>query len=112
MVQLEKELVSILVEQQRKVFTNIEVLRGSSEDKLKTICHVSRLPYPPLANPSIADVEAQLKKDQEARKKAAEEELEFHKMASSGSQAKALANEKAALNNKPGDKKGGKSKGK
>jgi hypothetical protein len=33
-------------------------------------------------------------------------------MASSGSQAKALANEKAALNNKPGDKKGGKSKGK
>jgi len=69
MVQLEKELVSILVEQQRKVFTNIEVLRGSSEDKLKTICHVSRLQYPPLANPSIADVEAQLKKDQEARKR-------------------------------------------
>jgi hypothetical protein len=89
MVQLEKELVQILVEQQRKVLSNIEVLRGSTDEKTRMICHVARLPYPPLVNPSIVDVEEMLRKDQEDRKKKAEEELEFHKMTSRSSSAPA-----------------------
>jgi chromosome segregation ATPase len=87
MVQLEKELVQILVEQQRKVLSNIEVLRGSTDEKTRMICHVARLPYPPLVNPSIVDVEEMLRKDQEDRKKKAEEELEFHKMTNRSSAA-------------------------
>ena len=68
MVQLEKELVSILVEQQRKVLGNIELLRGTTEEKTKLVCHVARLPYPPVGNPSIVDVEEMQRKDAEGRK--------------------------------------------
>ena len=76
MVQLEKELVSILVEQQRKVLSNIELLRGTTEEKTKLVCHVARLPYPPLVNPSIVDVEEMMRKDAEGRKSQEAQEAE------------------------------------
>merc|ERR1711871_1260293 len=53
MVQLEKEVVSILLDQQRKVLKSIEEMRGTTEDKSRLVLSVARLPWPPPDAPDI-----------------------------------------------------------
>ena len=53
MVDLEKQVVGILVEQQRKVLQRIEEMKGASLDKCRLVMSVARLPWPPPEAPTI-----------------------------------------------------------
>merc|ERR1711871_348245 len=66
MIDLEKELVAILLEQQKKVLTLVE--ESSFENKNKEIASVANLPWPPVQNPSIANVR-KLRREHERREK-------------------------------------------
>jgi len=57
MVELEKEVVGILVEQQRKVLSKIDLMKGAAEDKCRLVLSVARLPWPPPEAPSIEYVQ-------------------------------------------------------
>lgn len=57
MIDLEKALVQILIEQQRVVFGLVEEGKGS-EEKCKLVLHVARLPWPPPENPCVKDAKA------------------------------------------------------
>ena len=56
MVDLEKQVVGILVEQQRKVLKGVEEMKGTAEDKCHLVLSVARLPWPPPDAPTIEDV--------------------------------------------------------
>ena len=56
MVDLEKQVVGILVEQQRKVLKGVEEMKGTAEDKCPLVRRVARLPWPPPDAPTIEDV--------------------------------------------------------
>ena len=73
MVDLEKQVVGILVEQQRKVLKSVEDMRGTAEDKCRLVMSVARLPWPPPDAPSIDDVKQLQKQRQMGKKKDAEE---------------------------------------
>lgn len=73
MVDLEKQVVGILVEQQRKVLKAVEDMRGTAEDKCRLVMSVARLPWPAPDAPSIEDVKQLQKQRQLGKKKAAEE---------------------------------------
>ena len=66
MIDLEKELVAILLEQQKKVLVLIE--DSSFESKNKEIAAVANLPWPPMQNASIANVR-KLRREHERREK-------------------------------------------
>lgn len=61
MIDLEKVLVQILVEQQRVVLNLIEEGK-STEEKCRMVLHVARLPWPPPENPTLKDVKDILEK--------------------------------------------------
>jgi len=65
MIDLEKLLVSTLVEQQKLVLKLVEDARFV-EEKAKLITHVARLPWPPPQEPSMADVKKLL--DEETKR--------------------------------------------
>ena len=56
MIDLEKTLVQVLVEQQRIVMGLVEDAR-MGEEKAKVIVHVARLPWPPPLDPQITFVQ-------------------------------------------------------
>lgn len=62
MIDLEKLLVSTLVEQQKLVLKLVEDARFV-EEKAKLITHVARLPWPPPNDPSMSDVKKILDND-------------------------------------------------
>jgi predicted nucleic acid-binding Zn-ribbon protein len=70
MIDLEKLLVSTLVEQQKLVLKLVEDARFV-EEKAKLITHVARLPWPPPNDPTMADVKKLL--DQESKRLEEEE---------------------------------------
>jgi hypothetical protein len=47
MVELEKQVVGVLVEQQRKVLQYIELMKGAASDKCRLVLSVAQLPWPP-----------------------------------------------------------------
>ena len=53
MVELEKAVVGVLVEQQRKVLEYITLMKGTTEDKTRLVLSVGRLPWPPPEAPTI-----------------------------------------------------------
>jgi len=62
MIDLEKLLVSTLVEQQKIVLKLVEDARFV-EEKAKLITHVARLPWPPPKDPTLADVKKLLEEE-------------------------------------------------
>merc|ERR1711988_383 len=75
MVDLEKQVVGILVEQQRKVLKGVEEMKGTAEDKCHLVLSVARLPWPAPDAPSIEDVK-QLQKQRQLGKKRDDEETD------------------------------------
>jgi len=67
MVDLEKQLVGILVSQQRQVLARIEEMRGAAEDKARLVMHIARLPWPPPETPTMSDVLELVEKDAAGR---------------------------------------------
>jgi len=57
MVELEKQVVGVLVEQQRKVLQSIELMKGAASDKCRIVLSVARLPWPPPEAPTIEMVQ-------------------------------------------------------
>jgi len=57
MVELEKQVVGVLVEQQRKVLQSIELMKGAASDKCRLVLSVARLPWPPPEAPTIEMVQ-------------------------------------------------------
>ncbi len=76
MVDLEKQVVGILVEQQRKVLKGVEEMKGTAEDKCHLVLSVARLPWPPPDAPTIEDVVLMQKQRQMGSKAKKEEEEE------------------------------------
>merc|ERR1711988_1178314 len=75
MVDLEKQVVGILVEQQRKVLKGVEEMKGTAEDKCHLVLSVARLPWPPPDAPTIEDV-MQMQKARQMGKPKKEEETD------------------------------------
>eukprot|EP01034_Spumella_vulgaris_P024755 gene24755-31132_t len=63
MIDIEKQLMGILLEQQRHVLGHIDESR-SIEDRCKVLVSVARLPYPVSANPTIGEVIAMVKEQE------------------------------------------------
>jgi hypothetical protein len=64
MIDLEKYLVQILLEQQRQILSKIEGAR-TFDDQCQMVMRIAKLPWPPLANPTLQDVMAINKKKNE-----------------------------------------------
>ena len=72
MIDLEKELVGVLLEQQKKVLMLVEDM--SFEEKNRTLCSVAGFPWPPAKiNPTMGDVKALRRERQAAEEEKAKE---------------------------------------